>query len=257
MLEDILPRVTHVAIGAHPDDLEFMAGHAVVECFEKLDRRFLGIVACSGAKDEETARVRWEEQCEAARLGKYAAVISFGLESTPLKQGVTKDFEKQLHPLFRAGLSRPVLYTHNPFDKHDTHVGVMRAVIKTLRALPLSQRPEHFFGCEVWRGLDWLPPSRKVLLDVTGGEHLLMDLMKVYRSQIAEKAYDEATMGRKRANATYLDAYSGDSMKFCEYAVDMTELLAADGPTLEAWTKAILDEFAEDVRERLLKSKGA
>jgi len=34
-----LSRTTHLAIGAHQDDLEFMAAHGIVECFQNQANR--------------------------------------------------------------------------------------------------------------------------------------------------------------------------------------------------------------------------
>ena len=65
--------------------------------------------------------------------------------------------------------TRPeVVCTHNPADKHDTHIGVTIAALKAMRELPRDLRPKQVIGCEVWRNLDWLPDSRKVLMDVSG-----------------------------------------------------------------------------------------
>lgn len=35
-----MQRVTHLGIGAHQDDLEFMAFHGILECFAREDRWF-------------------------------------------------------------------------------------------------------------------------------------------------------------------------------------------------------------------------
>ena len=45
------------------------------------------------------------------------------------------------------------------------------AVIEALRELPPSQHPEHLYGCEVWRSLDWMVDEDKVLLDASSREN--------------------------------------------------------------------------------------
>jgi glucosamine-6-phosphate deaminase len=65
-----------------------------------------------------------------------------------------------------------VVYTHNPADKHDTHIGVTIAALQAMRELPRDQRPQQVIGCEVWRNLDWLPDDQKVLMDVSGRDNL-------------------------------------------------------------------------------------
>ena len=73
-----------------------------------------------------------------------------------------------------------VVYTHNPADKHDTHIGVTVAVIEAIRALPPAQRPQVVYGCEVWRDLDWMPDYTKVVQDVDGRENLAAALNGVF-----------------------------------------------------------------------------
>ena len=44
-----LSRITHLGIGAHQDDLEFMAFHGILECFAKTDQWFGGVTCTDGA----------------------------------------------------------------------------------------------------------------------------------------------------------------------------------------------------------------
>ena len=45
-------------------------------------------------------------------------------------------------------------------------------VIQALRKLSADARPEHLYGCEVWRDLDWTIDEDKVVFDVEGHESL-------------------------------------------------------------------------------------
>ena len=58
-IEDALHRTTHLAIGAHQDDLEFMAAHGVVECFQNPARWFTGVGARESADGEHYAFDVW------------------------------------------------------------------------------------------------------------------------------------------------------------------------------------------------------
>jgi LmbE family N-acetylglucosaminyl deacetylase len=149
--------------------------------------------------------------------------------------------------------ARPeTVYTHNPADKHDTHVAVTLALVEALRRLPRDRRPARLLGCEVWRDLDWLPDNEKVALDVSGRDHLAMSLMGVYDSQIAGgKRYDLATMGRRRAHATYAESHGVDKVEQLIYAVDLTPLLADDKLEVSAFVAALIGRFQEDVLKRL------
>ena len=67
-------------------------------------------------------------------------------------------------------------------------------------------------GCEVWRDLDWLLDREKVVHDVAGQEGLAAQVGGVFDSQIAGgKRYDLAVMGRRRANATFLESHGVDA----------------------------------------------
>jgi len=60
----------------------------------------------------------------------------------------------------------------------------------------------------VWRDLDWLVDSDKAPFDVSEHENLQAALLGVFDSQIAGgKRYDLASMGRRRANATYFESH--------------------------------------------------
>ena len=37
---EALARTTHLAVGAHQDDIEFMALHGILQCFNQTDRWF-------------------------------------------------------------------------------------------------------------------------------------------------------------------------------------------------------------------------
>ncbi len=44
-----LARTTHMGISAHQDDLEIMAVHGILECFQRQDRWFCGVVVTNGS----------------------------------------------------------------------------------------------------------------------------------------------------------------------------------------------------------------
>src|SRR5689334_5577332 len=83
---EALARTTHLAIGAHPDDLEIMALEGILACFGHADNWFCGVVVTDGAgsartgsyarfSDEEMKAIRREEQRKAAIVGEYGAQI--------------------------------------------------------------------------------------------------------------------------------------------------------------------------------------
>ena len=161
-----LARTTHLCLAAHQDDIEIMAYHGIAECYGRRDLGFTGVVITDGAgspraekfanhSDEEMKAVRRAEQRDAAKLGRYAAVIQLAHPSTVVKSAKSAVVAGDLAAIL-AHCSPHTVYLHNPADKHDTHVACFLRSIEALRALPKAKRPKAVYGCEVWRDLDWL-----------------------------------------------------------------------------------------------------
>lgn len=263
-LGEALGRATYVGIGAHPDDLEFMAWWPIAQCHDRPDRWFVGVIATDGAGSprsnayaflggNEMRRIRLLEQLEVARRGRYSAMVCLGYASGEARTTLRADLLADITDILMAGHPEAV-FTHNLADKHETHVAVALATVEACRRLPPEHRPKRLYGCEAWRGLDWLPDEEKVLLDVSGGMTLMEPLMQVYESQIgAGKRYDLAAMGRKRANATWLESHACDKAEALEYVMDMTPLM--EDPTLDVqeFMSRRLRGFEEDVMQRLAR----
>lgn len=256
-LPDALSRITHLGIGAHQDDLEFMAFHGILEG-RKPGCSFGGITCTDGAgsprtgpyagvTDEEMCAIRCQEQREAARIGGYGAMVQLGYRSSAIRPAVAGDLIDDLETLLRAA-SPEVLYTHNLCDKHGTHIAVALAVIEAIRRIEPSRRPRKVLGCEVWRDLDWLPDTRKVLLDVSGHEDLADALHAAFVSQIGGgKRYDLAVRGRRAAHATFHDPRTNDSATQVTLAMDLTPLTSDAVHSPVSFVATLIDEFRWDV----------
>jgi LmbE family N-acetylglucosaminyl deacetylase len=198
-------------------------------------------------------KIRRVEQKKAAVVGEYCAVAFLDYPSSAVKDATNGDVLADLRQLIGAARPR-VIYTHNLADKHDTHVAVALRVIKALRELPPEARPGKLYGCEVWRDLDWLNDDDKVVFDVAAHENLAAALLGVYDSQICGgKRYDLATLGRRRANATYYASHSTDESPSLTFAMDLTPLVADDSLGVEEYLAGYLDRFVGEVRGRIRK----
>ena len=262
---EALPRTTHLAIGAHQDDLEIMAMDGILQCFQQPDQWFTGVVVTNGAgspragvyekyTDDDMRAVRFREQEKAAVLGEYAAQIMLDYPSSTIKDGGNKNPVDDLAQILEQTQPK-VLYTHNLADKHDSHIAVVLRVIEAVRRLPKDKRPRTIYGCEVWRDLDWLDDEVKVALDVSAHENLQMALVGVFDSQIAGgKRYDLATMGRRRANATYYASHATDVATGFTFAMDLTPLAQDDALAPAELAQTHIDQFKADVGQRIKKS---
>jgi LmbE family N-acetylglucosaminyl deacetylase len=197
--------------------------------------------------------VRRIEQKKAAHIGEYAALVLLDHTSRAVKNPDEASIVEDLTRVLEA--TRPdVVYTHNLADKHDTHVAVALRTIAALRALPAQLRPKKVIGCEVWRDLDWLGDEVKVALDVSRHEHLQAALLGVFHSQIAGgKRYDLATLGRRRAHATFSESHDVDEHQGLVYGMDLTPLLAHSSLEPIQYAASLIERFQSDVVSRMKK----
>lgn len=259
---EALARTTHLGVGAHQDDLEFMSLHGILECYDRDDRWYSGVVVTNGGgsartglfaeyTDEEMQQVRVQEQCEAAALGRYGSQIQLMFSSAEVKDASYPGPFEDLRTIVE--LARPeVVYMHNPADKHDTHVACCLRTIAALRSLPADLRPARVFGCEVWRDLDWLVDADKQALPLEDPDELGPRLARLFESQIAGgKRYDLAVQGRQLANATFHQSHEVDQHRALSFAMDLTPLVA--DPELDIIDFALdhLHRTSEDVADRI------
>ncbi len=262
--DEALTRTTYLAIGAHQDDLEIMAIDGILDAFGQPDKWFTGVVVTNGAgspragvyahyTDEDMRRVRVLEQKKAAFIGEYAAQFLLDYPSSAVKDPGNLQPVDDLIAILRA--TRPeIVYTHNPADKHDTHIGIVIKTLAAIRSLPKEERPRKLYGCEVWRDLDWMTDEDKVAFDVSRYENLQLALVTVFDSQISGgKRYDLATMGRRRANATYYASHATDMADLMDFAMDLTPLIEDDAMDIQEYVARLLQRFTDDVLERLRK----
>jgi LmbE family N-acetylglucosaminyl deacetylase len=258
-----LKRVTHMGIGAHCDDIEIMCLEGVLAGFGNAEKWFMAAIVTDGATsprdggyanftNEQMKAIRRVEQKKAAVVGEYSAVAFLDYPGAALANGAAGP-KSDLTALLAA--TRPeIVYTHNLADKHDHHVGVAMATIAAIRALPASDRPKKLHGCEVWRDLDWLSDDDKVVFRLDQRENIAASLIGVFDSQVTGgKRYDLATLGRRRANATYHLPRSVDAGSQVNFGMDLTPLIVDETLNPAEYVAGFVRRFAEDVGERIKK----
>jgi LmbE family N-acetylglucosaminyl deacetylase len=185
-------------------------------------------------------KVRVQEQNRAAAIGRYSCMWQLGITSADAKSARARAVAlvPQLRRIIRATRPR-VLYTHNPADKHDTHISTLIGVLTAVRSLPKAERPAIVYGCEVWRDLDWLCDEDRVLFDVSENPQLSRDICGVFESQISGgKRYDDAVLGRRTAHATFFATHTLDFATALQYGMELTPLafdnVPDDGAPIDA-----------------------
>jgi LmbE family N-acetylglucosaminyl deacetylase len=263
-LEQALKRTTHMAIGAHQDDIEFMAASPILECFQHEHKWFTGVIATNGSGSPRTGlyqtytnnqmqETRIKEQKKAAVIGEYSAQIFLNYASSIIKNPADTQAIHDIRSI--CELTQPeYIYTHNLADKHDTHVAVALRVIYALRQLPADKQPKKLIGCEVWRDLDWLIDQDKIMFDLSQRENIQAALMGVFDSQISGgKRYDLATAGRRKAHATYTDSHALDKATGLAFGIDLTPLIRDTHSNPADFMQEYINRFAHDVKNRIEK----
>ena len=260
-LASALASTTHLGIGAHPDDLEIMAFPGICACRNQKNLRFSGVVATDGAgsprsgsseklSTAELVKARREEQRNAAVLGGYAAILQLTHPSSEIRGAGRNTLIADLVHILQAAKPK-VLYLHNPADRHETHVAVLLASLEALRQLPAADRPGEIYGCEVWGDLDWVPAKQVVRLPCPAPADFGPSLLRVFRSQVDGKRYDLAAAGRRRAQATFADAYTPDQAEEVVLALDLKPLVENSKLTLAEFVSGLTGEFQKQTLERI------
>ena len=261
-VQEAIAKTTHMAISAHQDDIEIMAYDGVLKCFGSKDNNFAAVVVTNGAgsprngiysdyTDEMMQEVRRAEQKKAAFIGEYSSLLLMDYSSGEVKDPQNDTVTDELTKLLLEAQPE-VVYTHNPADKHDTHVAVTVKVIAAIRALPKDVRPKKIYGGEVWRGLDWMCDGDRIAFDVEHYPNMASALLEVFDSQISGgKRYDLATVGRRLANATYAASHATDTSQSLSFAMDLTPLICDDSLDIKEFVMGYLKNFEDEVSDRI------
>lgn len=261
--KESLEGVTDMCIAAHQDDIEIMAYGPISECYNSDTRNFCGVVMTDGAgsprageysdyTNEQMKEVRIQEQNDAAKIGKYTAILQLGYASSEIKDGNNKDTVDELYDIL-CQVKPERLYTHNLADKHETHVAVVLRVIEAVRRMPEDIRPKEIVALEVWRNLDWLPDSEKVCVDTSKYPQLAEDLITVYRSQVVGgKSYDKAAIGRRCANATFFESHNTDEASSQSFGLDLMPLVKGE-ETPSDFIISYIEKFKSEVKNTIAR----
>jgi LmbE family N-acetylglucosaminyl deacetylase len=262
--DEALARTTHLCFAAHQDDIEIMAAGPIMECFQRDDKWFTGVVVTDGRgsprngiyekySDEEMRLVRFKEQRKAAIVGEYAAQVMLDHPSKVVKDSKNTAPVNNIVAIIKATHPQ-VAFTHNLADKHETHVAVVLKVITAIRSLPENERPQKLYGCEVWRDLDWMIDNDKTAFDLSQQENLQAALLGVYDSQISGgKRYDLASLARRHANATYFASHDVDDATGLSYAMDLTPLITNPDLDIQEYVQGFIDRFSQEVNNTITR----
>lgn len=260
-----LLRLTQLGVFAHQDDVEFIAYPGILDCFGREDEWFGAIVVTDGAgsprnglyagiSDEEMVVIRYKEQKKAAYVGEYGALVLLGNTSGQTNNQQNTSIAKSIENIVKETRVHTV-YTHNPFDRHQTHVSVFFKTLDAIRALPEHKRPKKLLCGEMWRSLDWLSDKDKLVVDVSQKSNLSAALMGVFDSQISGgKRYDLAVDARRISNSTLDQSHVTDQTSRQMYFLDLSYLVENIDVDPIAYLKRYTDRFVSDLYTMFTKT---
>jgi LmbE family N-acetylglucosaminyl deacetylase len=253
-----LAKTTHLGIGAHQDDLEIIAVPGILTSHSQPNLHFSGVIVSNGSgaprgpgfedySESQYIKIRNQEQIQAANIGQYQALILLGYQSSSIRNPLQTDVPADLTGIIEL-TSPEIIYTHNPFDRHPTHAAVCFRTIAALRELPESKKPSQVFGLACWRDLDWLAPDQIIPFDCSDNQQLQRDLLDVFQSQNAGKAYTEGVLARRKSGATFYNSHQLNQMDSLVLGLDLTPLI--DDPQLDL--RIYLDRYLKDFYSEIL-----
>lgn len=169
----------------------------------------------SQSEIDASIKMRQQEQLDAAKIGKYSLAIQLAarvggdlskagdIHDKLIKgaQAITSDIVQVLQH------TKPkTIITHQPFDLHPHHLGLLMRTMEAVLSMPKEQRPQHFYGGMVWDKIpselgqdDRLPNGVPVLVhemvNSTAHDGVWEKTLQCFRSQTKGHSYYEATAG--------------------------------------------------------------
>ena len=254
--------VKYLCVCAHQDDCEIMAIDGILKGYYSKKFSFALVETTDGGgsartgkfkdyTDEEMKAVRIKEQQAASELGRYNSLYMLNYSSKEVKDEKNTEISEDFLKIIKE-LKPEVIYTHSILDKHPTHIGVVLKLIATLRQLLKEEQPKLLYGCEVWRGLDWIKDEKKIGFNVGRNKRLQKKLLEVFESQVVGgKDYVMSTLGRRYQNATFYQSHSVDKFKMISFAIDMRPLLKKPDLSIKEFALSFVDDLKEEINNML------
>ena len=230
----------NIGVFAHPDDAEISSGLPMLGA----KNGWLTVIVTDGAMSvshadlgehsvKELVDIRWKEQCDAAVISKTPAIhLSYPSAAVNGVMGLAKQAEvvSVLASWVNTMPNIKSIYTHNPIDKHPTHLGILNVLAGALYSERFNPKIEEIYGMKVWGGVDALPEKQFKLFSTTDQEIIdkIEAMVKCYKSQnrILDRLLARGTVGGMIEKSVYAtNPYDNKSPLGSLLGIDITELI--------------------------------
>lgn len=256
--------VKYLCVCAHPSDCEIMAIDGIQRGYRAQKYSFSCVVTTDGSEnerggkylkssDKRMSNVLASEQRKAAELGRYNSVYFMNYKAEEARDQENEDIVAEYIEIIKE-LKPRIVYTHSLLDRDPTHVCVAVKVINALRKLRKGDQPKVVYGCEMWRDLDWIDKDKIVSFDISKNIRLQRQLISVFKSQIINRDYINAAIGRRYVNAAFSRDDKKKEAKLTARAINMTTLLRRKELPIKRYAMSFIDDLYSEINDSMDRS---
>jgi N-acetylglucosamine malate deacetylase 1 len=233
-----------LVVAPHPDDDVIGAGgmmallaqtnRAVFSLYVTDGRNFPAVPPVAGKKAKTGMRQR--EALAALKVVKACGAVFLNYGSEELKDTKRREAVKAIQEVLLFFWPESV-YVPAPFDRHSTHCTVLNLTLTALRSIP-GFAPR-LFGYSVWGGVYGVGGLHTV--DISRVVNLKKKAIRMHRSQIAIKAYDEGILARNRYEAVFAETHGPEQCRYVESFFDLQSLVTRKRLSIRRFVERLFD----------------
>jgi len=175
-----MKKVNILAIGAHPDDIEFGCGGTLTKYSQRGHRLFLMVM--TGGGSGAPSETRMAEQAAAQRVLGVEEIFWGGYQDTHL--GVDAELIKKIESVI-ASVKPEFIFCHFPDDTHQDHRHLAQAVMSATRYI----RNVLFYEGPTTQNF-----NPQVYVDIADTLEVKLEALQAHRSQVMKTNIEDVSI---------------------------------------------------------------
>ena len=175
-----MKRVNILAIGAHPDDIEFGCGGSLIKYSQRGHGLFLLVM--TGVGSGASSETRMAEQTAARKILGAEEIFWGGYQDTHL--GVDAEMIKKIESVI-ASVKPEFIFCHFPDDTHQDHRHLAQAVMSATRYI----RNVLFYEGPTTQNF-----SPQVYVDIADTLEVKLEALRAHRSQVMKTNIEDLSI---------------------------------------------------------------